>query len=164
VEAATKIHSLTDLRRERFKGHNLVHEVMNPKVEAWHDVYYHCTVLGLMRDPAGKVVAHVLRRNPFIYRSAPGTTCKNIHALHYPGCTRDHDESDEGCPFYNRTSAAATAVSAATSAGTAVAAATASDIPAAPLTSIVGPFKDVDSPSAKANRQGVFNMYHKFIK
>jgi len=137
VEAAGKIHSL--------KRHNLVHEVMNPKVDAWHDVYYHCTVVGRMKDHTGKVVAHVLSRNPIMYNSNPGTTCKNVHKLHYLGCNRDHDESDELCPFYDRSTAAATAFSAI--------AASPPVVPAASLTPVAGPFKDIDTPSAKANRQ-----------
>jgi hypothetical protein len=143
VEAHSHSHSIN--------RHNLVHEVMDQKVDTWHDVYYHCTILERMTDPAGKVVAHALRRNPIIY-SAPKTICYNLHKLHYPGCTRDHDESDERCPFYNRSTAAATAVSAA--------AATPSVVLAASFTPIAGPGMDVDAPSAKANRQGVFMVHH----
>jgi hypothetical protein len=146
--------SSQSLKKLRVRSLNLVHEVMDQKVDAWHDVYYHCTIQGRMTNPAGKVVAHVLRLNPMVY-SNPGLTCYNLHKLHYPGCTRDHDESDERCPFYNRSTAAATAVSAA--------GATPSVVPTASCTPIAEPSMDVDAPSAQANRQGVFNMHHMFI-
>ena len=126
---------------------------MNPKVDAWHDVYYHCTVVGRMKDHTGKVVAHVLSRNPIMYNSNPGTTCKNVHKLHYLGCNRDHDESDELCPFYDRSTAAATAFSAI--------AASPPVVPAASLTPVAGPFiKKANAPSERANRQGVYLVKH----
>jgi len=143
VEAATKIHSLN-------RRNLLVLEAMN-EVEVWHDVYNTCTMVGQMKDHTGNVVSYQLRRNPFLYGLE--TACHyRVDQVHLPGCTREHDNSNEQCPFYNRSPAVA-AISVSVAVPT-------PSVLAASLTPVAGPFMNANAPFEQANKQGLYMVHH----